>query len=109
VIVGTPAFMAPEQATPGPIDGRADLFSLGCVLYLMLTGALPFEGEDVLSTLLAVRATEPASPRGRRPEGPAEVSGLVMRLLAKRAGDRPADAKAVVEAIVRLAAPEPRP
>ncbi len=98
-IIGTPAFMAPEQATRGPTDARADLFSLGCVLYVMLTRALPFEGDDVVSTLLAVQATQPQSPRERNPEVPEAVSALVMRLLAKKAEERPADAKTVAGAL----------
>ena len=61
-ILGTPAYMAPEQAKGQAVDGRADLFSLGCLLYQMATGELPFKGSDAVSTLLAV-----ASLPRRRP------------------------------------------
>ncbi len=91
-ILGSPAYMAPEQANRKPIDARADLFSLGCVLYLMATGALPFEGDDALSTLLAVTSVEPEPPKKRHPSVPASVSRLVMALLAKQAVDRPGSA-----------------
>ena len=94
-IVGSPAFMAPEQASRQPLDGRADLFSLGCVLYLMLTGTLPFPGEDVLTTLLAVTTHEPTPPRELVPTLSPNVEMLVLSLLRKKAGDRPPSARAV--------------
>jgi serine/threonine protein kinase len=103
-IVGSPAFMAPEQATRQPTDARADLFSLGCVLYLMVTGALAFDAPDALSTLMAVTASDPTAPHERAPAVPPHVSELTMRLLAKRPGDRPGSAREVAEAIARLEA-----
>jgi len=102
VIVGTPAFMAPEQGTRGPIDARADLFSLGCVLYTLLTATLPFDGEDVVSTLLAVRTTTPPPPHEKNAAVPEEVSALVMALLAKMPGDRPESAQAVAGRVREL-------
>jgi urea transport system substrate-binding protein len=101
-IIGSPAYMAPEQANRQAVDARADLFSLGCVLYLMATGSLPFEGDDVLSTLLAVTSAEPVPPEVRNPDMPEGVSRLVMSLLEKKPTDRPADARAVIEAIRKL-------
>jgi serine/threonine protein kinase len=98
-IVGSPAFMAPEQAGSAPVDARCDLFSLGCVLYLLSTGALPFVGADALSTLLAVTTSTPAPPHELNPAIPAALSDLIVRLLAKRPDDRPATARAVSEAI----------
>jgi hypothetical protein len=98
-IVGSPAFMAPEQASRQPLDARCDLFSLGCVLYLMSTGSLPFEGEDTLSILMAVARANPTPPRQRNPAVPQALSDLVMRLLEKNPDDRPATAHAVIEAI----------
>ena len=100
-IVGSPAFMAPEQASRTPLDGRADLFSLGCVLYLMLTGALPFVGDDVLTTLLAVTTREPTPPRDLVPTLSPAVEALVLRMLSKKAADRPASARAVLELVSR--------
>jgi serine/threonine protein kinase len=101
-IVGSPAFMAPEQAGRQPLDGRADLFGLGCVLYLMLTGTLPFPGDDILTTLLAVTTREPTPPRELVPSLSPAVEALVLGLLAKKAADRPSSARAVLEAIERL-------
>jgi serine/threonine protein kinase len=98
-ILGTPAFMAPEQASGKPVDGRCDLFSLGCVLYRASTGELPFRGTDAISTLMAVAMEQPPSPARLNPELPPAVSDLVMRLLAKSPADRPASARDVVRAL----------
>jgi hypothetical protein len=107
-IVGTPAYMAPEQAAGGPLDGRCDLFSLGCVLYRMATGRPAFQGSDLISTLLAVATSEPPPPRQLDATLPAALSDLVMALLAKEPGRRPPSAQAVAEALERLAL-RPRP
>lgn len=91
-IMGTPSYMSPEQARGEKVDGRADLFSLGCVLYRMLTGTLPFRGTDAMSTLLALAMHEPPAPHTINPEVPPALSDLVMRLLAKDPAKRPATA-----------------
>jgi serine/threonine protein kinase len=101
-IVGTPAFMAPEQARGLAVDGRADLYSLGCVLYVMLTGERPFRG-NTMSLLSALALDTPKSPHELDPEVPADASDFLMRLLAKRPDERPASAAEVVEALARLA------
>jgi WD40 repeat protein/tRNA A-37 threonylcarbamoyl transferase component Bud32 len=95
-IVGTPAYMAPEQANGQAVDARCDLFSLGCVLYRLATGALPFEAKDTMSTLLAVALKEPTSPRERNAELPEALSSLILRLLAKDPDARPPSARAVI-------------
>jgi serine/threonine protein kinase len=91
-IVGSPAFMAPEQARRQPLDHRADLFSMGCVLYLLAAGQLPFEGSDALSTLLAITSTEPAPLTEVHPS----LSRMIMQLLNKNPDDRPASAREVL-------------
>ena len=82
-IIGTPAYMAPEQATGGAVDARCDLFSLGCVLYRMVTGQTPFKGTDTISTLMSVASDKPPAPREIDPDIPAGLSDLIMQLLAK--------------------------
>jgi serine/threonine protein kinase/Leucine-rich repeat (LRR) protein len=102
MIVGTPAYMAPEQAAGQKVDGRADLFSLGCVLYRLCSGRLPWKGETAMATLMAV-ATEEATPlQELNPRLPPKLVELVTRLLAKKPEDRPKSAKAVVETIVAM-------
>lgn len=103
-VVGTPAFMAPEQAQGLTVDHRVDLFSLGCVLYQMISGVSPFARKDILSTLRALEMETPEAPALRAPETPGPLSDLAMKLLAKKPDDRPQSAEAVLatlEAIER--------
>jgi len=96
-VLGTPAFMSPEQARGLPVDQRTDLFSLGVVLYRMCTGRMPFQGSDAMSMLLSITADQPARPREWNPEVSAELSNLIMRLLAKYPPARPQSAHAVAQ------------
>jgi eukaryotic-like serine/threonine-protein kinase len=91
-IVGTPAYMAPEQADGQPVDGRADLFSLGVVLYRMLTGVNPFQRDGMMSTLSALATYHPPAIIKSRPDAPIPLVNLVHRMLAKDANERPANA-----------------
>jgi Leucine-rich repeat (LRR) protein len=101
-IVGTPAYMAPEQARGEAVDARCDLFSLGVVLYRLSTGQQPFRGKDAVSTLMAVALDQPLPPARSNPEIPQELSDLVMRLLEKDADRRPASASEVAEVLQAL-------
>jgi serine/threonine protein kinase/formylglycine-generating enzyme required for sulfatase activity len=107
-IIGTPAYMAPEQGRGEAVDARCDLFSLGVVLYRMCTGQLPFQGTDTVSTLMAVALHEPAPPIALNAELPPKLSDLVMRLLAKKPEDRPATAKDVVQELAEIESKLPR-
>jgi class 3 adenylate cyclase/predicted ATPase len=89
--------MAPEQAEGEPLDGRADLFSLGCVLYEMATGRPPFEGKTTLAVLYAVVSHTPLPAVQLNPTVSAPLSDLLARLLAKKPAGRPASAEAVAE------------
>jgi len=102
MIVGTPAYMAPEQAEGKPVEPCCDLFSLGCVLSQMRIGRLPFPGESDIAVLraLALRELPPVSEL--RPDAPRELSALVARLLAKNPEHRPASAQEVAETLLAL-------
>jgi hypothetical protein len=101
-VIGTPAYMAPEQANGVEVDARCDLFSLGAVLYRAGTGQLPFGGKDTLSVMRALATTTPAPPHKLTPSLPRAFSGLVMRLLAEEPEDRPQSARDVVEALAAI-------
>jgi serine/threonine protein kinase len=92
VIVGTPSYMSPEQARAEIVDARADLFSLGVVLYRVLAGRLPFMARDGVSTLIAVSTLQPAPLRALNPDVPTALDAVVMRLLEKDPSRRPASA-----------------
>jgi len=96
-IIGTPAFMAPEQARGGKaIDFRSDLFSLGCVLYLLCSHELPFKAETTIETLMAIMLHTPKSPELIQPETPLAIANLVMELLEKDPKNRPSSAEDII-------------
>jgi len=99
VVVGTPAYMAPEQARGEKVDARSDLFSLGCVLYKLCTGQTPFVGDTAMAVLTALATVHPKPVSDLNPDVPAELSELVMRLLEKNPGRRPASAGEVAQAL----------
>ncbi len=107
VVVGTPAYMSPEQASGQPVDPRSDLFSLGCVLYRMCTGKMPFKGADTFAVLSALALETPPAPHSLSAEVPIGLSDLVMRLLAKKPAQRPKSALEVVKVIQELSQPAP--
>jgi len=88
VTVGTPAYMSPEQAVGGELDGRSDLFALGCVLYEMLTGVVPFAAATVQATIARRFVYSPPPVYETRAEVSAEISEVVARLLEKSPDDR---------------------
>jgi serine/threonine protein kinase len=99
-LMGTPAYMAPEQArAAGEIDARADLYSLGCILYEMLTGAPPFVAEGAGEIISLQLFAEPELPSKRRPGISEDMDGITMRLLAKEPTDRFGTAHELVEAL----------
>ena len=87
-ILGTPAFMPPEQFTGAPIDGRADIFSLGVVLYWMATGEQPFPGESMTAVSYKVVHTDPVPPRKLNPSIPLKLEGIILKCLAKNPDER---------------------
>src|SRR4029078_4874032 len=77
-MLGTPAFMPPEQFTGAPIDGRSDIFSLGVVLYWMATGERPFPGESNTAVSYKVVHTDPIPPRKLNPLMPAQLENIIL-------------------------------
>jgi len=85
---GTPAFMSPEQLNDEPIDGRSDLFSLGVILYMLLTGHRPFQGNSPITISLKVVSHEPVPAMALEPDLPAGIDYVLSRALAKNPGQR---------------------
>jgi len=86
--VGTIDYIAPEQIEGGEVDSRADIYSLGCVLYECLTGMVPFEKPTDAAVLWAHVQENPAPPSGRRPDLPVDIDGVMARAMAKAPDDR---------------------
>ncbi len=105
-LVGTPAFMAPEQADGKAVDARADLYSLGALVFMLVTGQPPFVGEP-LSILSRVLLEAPPAPRTLAPETPAELDALILRLLAKDRAARGKDASQVARELEAIAEASP--
>ncbi|MGP4111786.1 protein kinase domain-containing protein [Streptomyces sp. 4N509B] len=108
--MGTPHYMSPEQIAGTTVDHRSDLYSFGCVLYELVTGAPPFDLGDPYAILVGHRDTAPEPPRSRRPEIPEGLERFILDLLAKDPDDRPEDAADVARGLVAAAAQDgPRP
>jgi CheY-like chemotaxis protein/tRNA A-37 threonylcarbamoyl transferase component Bud32 len=101
LVIGTPAYMPPEQLMGEPVDARSDLYAAGVVLYECLTGQLPFQAGSVISLVAKLLKEEPRPPHDVNQEIPPALSALVLRLLAKRPEDR---VQTAVELGLQLAA-----
>ncbi|MEW2164741.1 serine/threonine-protein kinase [Streptomyces sp. NPDC007084] len=95
IAMGTPHYMSPEQIGGTEVDQRSDLYSFGCVLYEIATGAPPFDLEDAWSILVGHRDTVPEPPRRHRAELPEYLERIILDLLAKEPERRPQDAREV--------------
>jgi serine/threonine-protein kinase len=105
---GTPAFMAPEMVLGREVDGRADLYALGCVAYWLLTGSMVFEGKTSLEVIMRHVDTQPVPPSQRAPLAvPRELEALVLSCLAKDPAARPADAAALRRGLRAVPLAEP--
>jgi tetratricopeptide (TPR) repeat protein len=108
--VGTPGYMAPEQArAERAIGPAADVFALGCVLYECLTGEPAFRAEGTLAVLAKILSDEPPRARVRRPELSPALDALLARMLAKAAAERPADCAELARTLEAFAAEAPGP
>jgi len=107
-MLGSPRYMSPEQARGREVDGRSDIFSLGAVLYEMLTGHYAFDGDSLPAIVYRVVNETPVAASSLRPQLPAELTGLLARMLNKNPEARP-DARALVSELHGLlpAAPQP--
>ena len=106
-MLGSPRYMSPEQAMGRVVDGRSDIFSLGAVLYEMLTGQYAFDGESLPTIIYRVISEMPVPVELMRPQLPAELTSLLARMLSKNPEDRP-DANMLVSALHALVASAPQ-
>ena len=102
MIFGTPEYMAPEQARGDDVDARSDIYALGCMLYEMLTGDVPFRAQSPMVTMTAHLMQEVVPLRKKRTDGAisAALETVVMRALSKRPEDRYPSARALAEALL---------
>src|SRR5262245_15653917 len=110
IVLGTVDFIAPEQVTRGPVDGRADVYSLGATFYYLLTGKVPCGDGSPADKLHVLRSGSPVPVRERRPEVPAAMAAVVATMTAKSPADRFGKPGAVAGALAAWApGPLPRP
>lgn len=106
--VGTPHYFSPEQTIAGAVvNERSDVFALGTILYQVLTGCLPFEGETLPERALAICNADPELPRRINPEIPGDLQNVCLKALEKRPGERYASARDMAQDLERFLAAEP--
>jgi eukaryotic-like serine/threonine-protein kinase len=104
ILVGTPEYISPEQITGQEVDGRTDLYSLGIVIYEMLSGRLPFSGTNAVNVLFQHLESEVPPLQSAAPHVPDHINDLVMRCMSRIAADRPASAAETLAMLRRAAA-----
>ncbi|OJT27406.1 hypothetical protein BO221_05385 [Archangium sp. Cb G35] len=111
IVMGTPEYMAPEQACALPVSSKTDLYSFGVMLFQMLTGQLPFAARSSMELLVQHITQPPPSVLTLRPELPSELAALVSKLLAKAPEERPAmeEVRAGLQRLARLVPEEGGP
>jgi eukaryotic-like serine/threonine-protein kinase len=107
LLFGTPEYMAPEQASAGTVGSKADLYALGCVVFEMLTGQLPFQGAPT-GLIYKHVYEQPPRPSSLRPDTPAALEELTLRLLAKDPNKRGQNAYEIADELTRCAAALPQ-
>lgn len=106
-ILGTPAYMSPEQVMGKAVDGRSDLFSLGIILYELCTGTRPFTGDNLAAIFHAIVEAVPADPRTLNPDLPQGLAEVVLKCLSKKPEDRFLRGEALTKALAKCTAPKP--
>jgi Tol biopolymer transport system component len=108
-VMGTPAYMSPEQCQGLPLDGRSDLYSLGVVLFEVVTGAVPFSSRSVSDAVYKHVYVPPPDPRTLRPDLPQPLADVILRCLAKDPAQRFATGRELAQALTALVQPQPQP
>jgi serine/threonine protein kinase len=107
-IMGTPNYFSPEQArAAGPLDARSDIFSLGTILYELITGAAPFHGESAGERIRSICERDPEPPRRINPDIPGELQNICLKALEKDPAQRYQSAREMADDLARLLAGEP--
>jgi len=107
-LVGTPAYLSPEQIKGDPQDHRSDIFSVGIVLYQLTTGVRPFDGSSVAAVCAQIVARQPAPPSHHNPDLPPEFDRIVMRCLAKNPADRYSSGESLAASLYPFARNKPQ-
>ncbi|MDH5705118.1 MAG: protein kinase [Candidatus Aminicenantes bacterium] len=102
LIIGTPEYMSPEQAEMKEVDQRSDIYSLGVILYEMVTGRVPFEGETPLSVAMKHKSEEPPDPRAVNIQVPEGLSRVILKCMEKKREDRYQNAETFLSELSRV-------
>jgi serine/threonine protein kinase len=108
-LLGTPSYMSPEQARGSELDGRSDLFAVGCILYEMLTGKKAFRGDSITGLIFKIITEDPPPLRAEDPDIPEEMVRIISKCLAKQADQRYQAGRELADDLLALSRPGSSP